>query len=285
MNSECPVYIYVLAQHYYTSSHGCTGVTVTQSFSSAEQVVGEDYTVTCVVSGGTTGTITFEWYKDTYWLPEETSNTLSFNPLRESSPTSNGRYLCGIRMNGQDCSCFGDVFQISVRGKSELRVSVEPHRGHFKTRLLSFIEKLHVLFQSSYVRMYKHSGRVNNLENQEVLYQRFHHRACTSWDWNCGCGPNLGHFFPLGLLMISNRIHHVGQLCHEHASDGIKFNYNHVLGLYYQSPQPLVLNTLYSSTSTDAGNNSRWTAYRGTGVLSVVWSHGRRVTGSEQQEV
>ena len=68
---------------------------MTVTSGSATQHAGEDYTLTCTVSGGeTTATTTYQWLRDNTPLSGETSATLSFSPLRQTTPSSNGQYVC-----------------------------------------------------------------------------------------------------------------------------------------------------------------------------------------------
>ena len=59
--------------------------------SGGAQVAGEDYTLTCQVTGGGTMTPTYRWFRDGSVLTGQTSATLSFSPLRE---TDSGVYTC-----------------------------------------------------------------------------------------------------------------------------------------------------------------------------------------------
>ena len=68
---------------------------MTVSSSGATQHAGEGYTLTCTVSGGEiTATTTYQWLMDNSTLSGETSATLSFTPLRQTTPSSNGQYVC-----------------------------------------------------------------------------------------------------------------------------------------------------------------------------------------------
>ena len=68
----------------------------------ATQHAGEDYTLTCTVSGGeTTATTTYQWRRDNSPLSGETSATLSFTPLRQTTPSSNGQYVCEVMRSGR----------------------------------------------------------------------------------------------------------------------------------------------------------------------------------------
>ena len=65
-------------------------VEVTLTGSGGGQVAGENYTLTCNVTGGVTTESTHEWLKDGTPL-NVTTATLSFSPLRE---TDSGDYHC-----------------------------------------------------------------------------------------------------------------------------------------------------------------------------------------------
>jgi hypothetical protein len=67
------------------------GVTITSS--GGAQIAGEDYTLTCQVTGGGSAAITYQWLRDGVQLPSETSMTLSFLPLNQTQ--HNGSYVCG----------------------------------------------------------------------------------------------------------------------------------------------------------------------------------------------
>ena len=86
------------------------------SGSGATQHAGEDYTLTCTVSGGeTTATTTYQWHRDNSPLSGETSATLSFTPLRQTTPSSNGQYVCEAMRSGRTARSVG--FTITVIGK------------------------------------------------------------------------------------------------------------------------------------------------------------------------
>ena len=58
------------------------------------QVAGEDYTLTCQFTGGEAAvTPVYRWLKGGSSLAGETSDTLSFSPLRE---TDSGGYTCEV---------------------------------------------------------------------------------------------------------------------------------------------------------------------------------------------
>ena len=66
---------------------------VTVTGSGATQNAGEDYTLTCTVSGGGNRTTAYQWLRNGSPLTGETSETLSFTPLRQ---TRNGTYTCEV---------------------------------------------------------------------------------------------------------------------------------------------------------------------------------------------
>ena len=101
---------------------------------SATQHAGEDYTLTCTVSGGeTTATTTYQWRRDNSPLSGETSATLSFTPLRQTTPSSNGQYVCEAMRSGRTVR--SDSIAIDVTGKSDLASSVMLYtiHDHFST--------------------------------------------------------------------------------------------------------------------------------------------------------
>ena len=59
--------------------------------SGGAQVVGENYTLTCNVTGGVTTASTYRWFRDGSLLIETPTRTLSFSPLLE---TDSGVYTC-----------------------------------------------------------------------------------------------------------------------------------------------------------------------------------------------
>ena len=65
-------------------------VVVTISGSGGDQVAGENYTLTCQVTGGVATASSHRWLKNGSLL-NDTSATLSFSPLRETDP---GVYTC-----------------------------------------------------------------------------------------------------------------------------------------------------------------------------------------------
>ena len=66
---------------------------VTLSGSGGAQVAGEDYTLTCQFTGGETVIPVYRWLMDGSPLADETSDTLSFSPLRD---TDSGGYTCEV---------------------------------------------------------------------------------------------------------------------------------------------------------------------------------------------
>ena len=85
---------------------------VTLSGSGGVQVAGEDYTLTCQFTGGEAVTHVYRWLKDNSPLPGETSDTLSFSPLRE---TDSGGYTCEVT-NGS-LTATSPTVTITVVGK------------------------------------------------------------------------------------------------------------------------------------------------------------------------
>ena len=84
--------------------------------SGTTQHAGEDYTLTCTVSGGEiTATTTYQWHRDNSPMSGETSATLSFTPLRRTAPSSNGQYVCEAMRSGRTARSEG--LTITVIGK------------------------------------------------------------------------------------------------------------------------------------------------------------------------
>ena len=87
-------------------------LTVTLSGSGGAQIAGEDYTLTCQVTGGGTMTPTYRWFRNGALLTEQTANTLSFFPLRE---TDSGVYTCESTRSSMTVR--SDPLTIIVMGK------------------------------------------------------------------------------------------------------------------------------------------------------------------------
>ena len=91
--------------------------------SGTTQHAGEAYTLTCTVSGGeTTATTTYQWLRNNLPLSSETSATLSFTPLRQTTPSSNGQYVCEAMRSGRTVR--SDNVAIYVTGKLKLDVII-----------------------------------------------------------------------------------------------------------------------------------------------------------------
>ena len=107
-------------------------VQVTVSGSGATQDAGEDYTLTCTVSGGeTTATTTYQWQRNNS-PHSETSATLSFSPLRQTTPSSNGQYVCEAIRSGRTVR--SGIVTITVTGKSNsIIINCKPaiHVGNY----------------------------------------------------------------------------------------------------------------------------------------------------------
>ena len=87
---------------------------VTLSGSGGAQVAGEDYTLTCQFTGGEAVTLAvYQWLKDGLSLANETSDTLSFSPLRE---TDSGGYTCEVTTGSLTAT--SPSVTITVVGKS-----------------------------------------------------------------------------------------------------------------------------------------------------------------------
>ena len=89
---------------------------VTVTGSGATQNAGEDYTLTCTISGGGTTTATYQWLRNGLPLTGETSNTLSFTPLRQTSEID-GTYTCEVVTD--DITVTSSDTAIDVQSESE----------------------------------------------------------------------------------------------------------------------------------------------------------------------
>ena len=66
--------------------------------------IGDNFTLTCIVAGGEyNATTTYQWHRNNLPLSGETSATLSFTPLRQTTPSSNGQYVCEAMRSGRGC--------------------------------------------------------------------------------------------------------------------------------------------------------------------------------------
>ena len=72
------------------------------------QIAGEDYTLTCTVTGGGN---TYQWFRNGSPLISQTSAILSFSPLRQ---TDNGSYTCEAMKSF-----------VAVRSTNIMRIAVE----------------------------------------------------------------------------------------------------------------------------------------------------------------
>ena len=89
---------------------------MTVSGSGVTQHAGEDYTLTCTVSGGdTTATTTYQWLSGNSPLSGETSATLSFTPLRQTTPSSNGQYVCEAMRSGRTVRSAGVTIDVTSK--------------------------------------------------------------------------------------------------------------------------------------------------------------------------
>ena len=92
-------------------------MSVTNGGATQHAYAGEDYTLTCTVSGGeTTATTTYQWHRDSSPLSGKTSATLSFTPLRQTTPSSNGQYVCEAMRSGR--TVWSESIAIDVIGNS-----------------------------------------------------------------------------------------------------------------------------------------------------------------------
>ena len=83
------------------------------------QQAGQNYTLTCTVSGGETDIPTYQWLQDDFNLISETSDTLSFTPLTQNS---SGKYTCVAKKSG------------SVVESKEFVINVTGECGHLENQ-------------------------------------------------------------------------------------------------------------------------------------------------------
>ena len=84
--------------------------------SGATQHAGEDYTLICTVNrGDSNATTTYQWLRNNSPLSGETSAALSFTPLRQTIPSSDGQYVCEATRNGSTVR--SNSVTIDVTGK------------------------------------------------------------------------------------------------------------------------------------------------------------------------
>ena len=76
------------------------------------QQAGQDYTLTCTVSGGEMDIPTYHWLQDGLNLINETSDTLSFTPLTQNS---SDKYICVANKSGSVVE--SKEFAINVTGE------------------------------------------------------------------------------------------------------------------------------------------------------------------------
>ena len=86
------------------------------------QIAGEDYTLTCTVTGGGTVTPTYRWWKSGTLLTDQTANTIAFRPLQQ---TSSGVYICEGTRNFIAVNSSNMTF--AVQGESNHRMKVYPN--------------------------------------------------------------------------------------------------------------------------------------------------------------
>ena len=86
------------------------------------QQAGQNYTLTCTVSGGGTDVPTYQWLQDDFNLINETSDTLSFTPLTQNS---SGKYICVAKNSG------------SVVESKEFAINVTGECGHLEDQKIA----------------------------------------------------------------------------------------------------------------------------------------------------
>jgi hypothetical protein len=104
---------------------------VTVTSGGGAQIAGDDYTLTCQVTEGGSGAITYQWLRDGVQLPSETSRTLSFSPLNQRQ--HNGSYVCeGTRSSSTVASA-----SVRIAVLSKLTYNTIIHTHMYQARILS----------------------------------------------------------------------------------------------------------------------------------------------------
>ena len=81
------------------------------------QHAGENYMLTCIVTGGeATAETVYRWLNHSVPMSNETSATLSFSPLRQTTPSSNGQYVCEAIRSGRIVRSTSEGFTVLVMG-------------------------------------------------------------------------------------------------------------------------------------------------------------------------
>ena len=84
---------------------------------SGDQLVGQDYTLTCQVNaGGETVTYVYQWIKDGTEITNATSATLSFSSL---AATDSGDYTCRVTVGNQTSTSASVPINITTAGKKK----------------------------------------------------------------------------------------------------------------------------------------------------------------------
>ena len=93
-------------------------ITVSLTGSGGARIVGENYTLTCNVTGGVITESTYRWFRNGLLLDETSNSTLSFLPLLESE---SGVYTCEgtrssiIRTSANYTLAVSGEFQMHIR--------------------------------------------------------------------------------------------------------------------------------------------------------------------------
>ena len=90
---------------------------MTLSVSGGAQIAGEDYTLTCTVTGGGTMTPTYRWWKDGEPQPGFRASTIAFIPLRE---INSGVYICEATRNSTAVN--STSVTLTVKSKKNYRI-------------------------------------------------------------------------------------------------------------------------------------------------------------------
>ena len=108
-----PMHAHITTNHALHLFLMIAPVKVTIANSSNTQHAGENYTLTCIVSGGGTDVPTYQWLKNGSYLTNETNETLSLTPLTQGNSSD---YECKATKSGRVAE--SDSFDIDVTGKA-----------------------------------------------------------------------------------------------------------------------------------------------------------------------
>ena len=93
---------------------------VTLSGSDGAHIAGEDYTLTCTVTGGGTMTPTYRWWKNGVLLASRTESIIAFTPLQQ---TSSGVYICEGTRNSTAVNSTSVTLTVQGESNKSLNIS------------------------------------------------------------------------------------------------------------------------------------------------------------------